>query len=200
VDDFPSVCADTARRRVYFFGGAASAEDIQAEKRMGGYAWDASASTLLWQYDVDNQLWSEMGSNADPSTPPLMRGSCMCVIGDRLFLFGGEEKDSRTPPAVAHSDVWIFDLTEATWQHMKSFGDVPTGRRDAACCVLAVHDPVNQTSSDRVLIFGGFSPRERTLDSSGRKQRSAKMIPSAACGLLPLLMHVWPAVGDTGSD
>ena len=65
--------------------------------------------------------WSEVTTNS----APLSRSSHgVSVIGDKLFMFGGEH-EARTP---VDNDVHVLELTTSQWRKMVTSGTAPSPR------------------------------------------------------------------------
>jgi hypothetical protein len=86
--------------------------------------------------------------------PPVARTTqATAFLGEhRVFLFGGETRDSHHRPMRNTDDTWIFDTLEETWERLEP-GLAPAGR----CHQDAAFSPDHGV----VLLAGGFNIEQR---------------------------------------
>ncbi|MEW5319576.1 MAG: hypothetical protein WDW38_010721 [Sanguina aurantia] len=84
----------------------------------------------------------ELVSITGPS-PSARGGHTATLIGDQLYIFGGEDPFRRALP-----DLWVLDLTSMTWNQPATIGRAPSARSAATAAAFL----------DRyLLLFGGGS-------------------------------------------
>lgn len=122
---------DAARHRLLLFGGRFRDGDV------GAYTMYDD----LWAFDFETNAWSRVEQGK--RRPSARVNFTMEVIGDALYLFGGNDSSDGATPAYL-SDTWRFDLTDGTWTDITK-AKAPEGRVWAA----------SATDGEAMFVFGG---------------------------------------------
>jgi len=136
------------RRKVILFGGF---YDVGTETR---YFND------IWAFDVDTEKWTKLEpKNALSGNVPAPRSGCVTgVHGDYFYVLRGYSLEKKTkdsaPKGVVHTDAWVFNLVELTWEKIKTPGKSPSIRS-------GMSGVVDRT---RILTFGGVFDEETKDD------------------------------------
>lgn len=106
----------------------------------GGHTKDASTTFEIYSLDTATGAWSKL----EPSgTKPSARGGhTATLLGQQLFVFGGEDRSRR-----ALSDLHVLDLKTMTWSSPATTGAAPAARTGHAAAALG----------DMLFVFGGGS-------------------------------------------
>lgn len=87
----------------------------------GGHTKDGRSTFEVYSLDVNTGAWTQLQpSGAKPSS---RGGHTATLIGDRLWVFGGEDRSRR-----ALGDVHCLDLAQMAWASPKTTGAVPAPR------------------------------------------------------------------------
>lgn len=121
---------DASRHRMLLFGGRFRAGESGSYK-----LYDE-----LWAFDFDTNRWSKLSSGGGPSARV---NFSMEVVGDALFLFGGNDSPDGASPTYL-SDTWKYDLTSGKWTDITQ-AKAPQGRVWAA----------SATDGDAMYLYGG---------------------------------------------
>lgn len=121
---------DASRQRMLLFGGRFRDGDAGAYKLYDD----------LWAFDFETDTWAKI---AAPNGPTARVNFVMEVMGDALYVFGGNDATDGATPTYLH-DTWRLDLVTKTWTDLtKAKG--PEGRVWAA----------SATDGDAMYVFGG---------------------------------------------
>lgn len=124
----------------------------------GGHTKDGRSTFEVYSLDVNTGAWTQLQPSG---TKPSSRGGhTATLIGDRLWIFGGEDRSRR-----ALGDVHCLDLSQMAWASPKTTGAAPSARTGHTA---AAH-------GEFLFVFGGGS----TVDCfSDLKVRDALSISS----------------------
>ncbi|XP_037575963.1 kelch domain-containing protein 3-like isoform X1 [Dermacentor silvarum] len=89
----------------------------------------------MHKYDPENSCWSQVKIQRDG--PCARRRQCCCMVGDRLFLFGGT---SPTPNQVARQRMEEFDANDLTLMDHSDLHVLDFAPTLKTLCLLAVID------------------------------------------------------------
>ncbi|KAG2490886.1 hypothetical protein HYH03_010803 [Edaphochlamys debaryana] len=107
----------------------------------GGVRGDGGPSSDVALLNTDTMKW--ITPQLKGSERPLPRsGHSSCCIRERVFMFGGVTADG-----VLLNDVWMYDQDSSQWNHISTFGTVPTPRTGAATTCT--------DDGRRLYVFGG---------------------------------------------
>ena len=127
---------DEANNRMLLFGGCSS-------------GFGPCPQGDLWTFNLANHTWAEL---QPASETPSARGNPALIYdaaNKQMFLFGGATTQ-------ATDDTWRCDVTTQTWKSLSIQGKMPLARWS--------HDAVIDTTSRRLLIFGGTNGAVRFND------------------------------------
>lgn len=135
---FPASAASVAlahRGRILLIGGHMKPKDPKAKKK------DPALPLAVRVLDPARSSWSVLQASGDV---PRTRGShAACIVGDRVYVLGGEGPTRRLQAGIA-----VLDLQSNTWSQVEIEGDNPG---PAPCSAL-----VATAYQDRYIVtFGG---------------------------------------------
>lgn len=129
--------------------GLRLAYDLESDRIIlfGGYSISRDEMYQdTWAYDFNSDSWVEMKPAIHPPGQNF-HSMTYDVKADRVILWGGDtETGSSRPPK--DPSVWAYDYNTNTWEQ-KLTDDGPGARAYAAMAY--------DTSSDRVILFGGYT-------------------------------------------
>jgi hypothetical protein len=128
---------------------------IQKVVLFGGRNYDADVDyNDTWAFDPSSDSWMELKPSS--ALPPERCSFSMTYdpSSDRLVLFGGLHRAAASQHL---SDIWGYDAVANTWTELPTKGPGPAAREYPAL----VYCP----SIDRVVMFGGASPRASLNDT-----------------------------------
>lgn len=95
----------------------------------------------MWVLDTVSVRWSRFGKSADH--PGKRTGHAAVVIGDKMWIFGGETENHE-----CLNDLWVFDLGNSKkWEQVLVGGKAPPPRCGHAAVAFG----------DTILVFGGLN-------------------------------------------
>lgn len=71
--------------------------------------------------DINNCKWHKMSCSGD--IPPARYGHTACIIGSRMFVFGGKGENGNI-----YKDIYFLDLVEWIWIPVSTLSSGPCGR------------------------------------------------------------------------
>ncbi|CAB1435445.1 unnamed protein product [Pleuronectes platessa] len=146
----------------FLFGGASS---INQEENIPLYFNDFYMLTV----SPDDVSWEEIPQSGD--VPSAREGHTLCVVGGRLFLFGGVS----TPEASeCLSGVYSFDIVSLTWDCLATGGVAVRTLRHSSAAV-----------GDNIYVYGGILGGNRTDDLLVFNTVSLSWTPVKTSGSLP---------------
>ncbi|KAI4276259.1 MAG: hypothetical protein L6R38_005708 [Xanthoria sp. 2 TBL-2021] len=90
------------------------------------------------------------GEDGKGKTPGARAGHTACVIGHRIYVFGGKGRDGRS--IEENGTLWVFDTESLSWSGLEVSGDSPSTYPQARYCHSAVASeyppPPSATISD----------------------------------------------------
>ena len=95
--------------------------------------------------DLDEEFPVANKITQDFLSPPARANHCAVVIGQYMYMFGGDYYDNNREKGY-FNDFWRFDLEGLFWEPIIISGTQPFNRGDYACCKLG---------ADRIAVFGG---------------------------------------------
>lgn len=127
-------CAAAVGRKMYVFGGHVLSFDEDYNKKRRIFFND------LWCLDTESWQWYKYALN-DADSPGKRDMATLTYVGNNcLLLFGGRNEAGRTV-----GDMWLFDITRATWSVLKTPAPQPAPRK--------MHSAVSV--NNRLLLLGG---------------------------------------------
>lgn len=94
--------------------------------------------------------WLKLEMRGDPAAPSKRECHTICVSGDRLILFGGNDDTGR------FREVHILDTVSMRWSKIEATEQAP-GKRSA-------HSAVMDAAGRWMYIFGGWNGTEELAD------------------------------------
>ncbi|XP_053267644.1 rab9 effector protein with kelch motifs [Pleuronectes platessa] len=145
----------------FLFGGASSIN----QENIPVYFNDFYMLTV----SPDDVSWEEIPQSGD--VPSAREGHTLCVVGGRLFLFGGVS----TPEASeCLSGVYSFDIVSLTWDCLSTGGVAVRTLRHSSAAV-----------GDNIYVYGGILGGNRTDDLLVFNTVSLSWTPVKTSGSLP---------------
>jgi len=123
---------------IYFFGGFGpqqAEDDDDDEDEAATFGWFNDIHTL----DTATLIWEK--KEVSGTTPTPRAASSLCVIGSKLFLFGGRDTTQRV------NDLHTLDITSLHWDQPKVYGSKPEPR--------SFHSTI--TLGSNLFLFGGLN-------------------------------------------
>jgi len=121
-------CAIANGNKIYIFSGGSSSES------------GPTLETSCWSFDTESKSWNKFNE-----FPSARTGSSYCLVGHKLYIFGGLSSEEGWL-----SDVHIFDAKTGSWSmNVKTSGTAPAPRDKHSCCV----------NGNKIYVFGGFGPQ-----------------------------------------
>ena len=109
---------------------------------VGGYN-DTGPLADIWVFDLSRNIWQEiMGGSTNRGPLPRVDFDA-CILGNKLFVFGGMESDGDQ--ALIYNDLWSFDLDSRIWTMLDE--EAPVSERMGHVCV-----PLD---ADHMVVHGG---------------------------------------------
>lgn len=110
-----SCCSSVGRNKLVVFGGSCA---------------DQAASAGLQLLATDSMRWTAAGGDAPAAAAQqpcarLCHAAC-ALAGDRLLIFGGQDRDGRVL-----ADVWQLDADSLAWMQLATRGSGPSPRKGA---------------------------------------------------------------------
>lgn len=90
------------KNKLYVFGGVYNNEKVLND---------------LWCYDPSINKWMQVPTTG--RNPPPTNEHSACVVGDRLFIYGGNDFSG-----IIYSLMYVLDLTNFSWQRVNTAGEV----------------------------------------------------------------------------
>lgn len=90
------------KNKLYVFGGVYNNEKVLND---------------LWCYDPTINKWMQVPTTG--RNPPPTNEHSACVVGDRLFIYGGNDFSG-----IIYSLMYVLDLTNFSWQRVNTAGEV----------------------------------------------------------------------------
>uniref|UniRef100_A0A7S0Y9W2 Uncharacterized protein n=1 Tax=Polytomella parva TaxID=51329 RepID=A0A7S0Y9W2_9CHLO len=115
----------------------------------GGIRGDAYSNDVVI-LNTDTMKWQTPHVKGIDRPVP-RSGHATCCIREKLFVFGGVSAEG-----VFLNDLWVFDQDSSQWNHLSTFGQMPTPRRGSS--LSATED------GRRLYVFGGFDGYECNND------------------------------------
>lgn len=109
----------------------------------GGRNDKDGACNILFCFDTYSCTWS-IPDVCDP-LPGARDGHSACVVGNKMFIFGGYEEQVDK----FSNEIYSFDFTAMTWSFVKTYGTPPRWRDFHSASVIG----------DLMYVFGGRSDR-----------------------------------------
>ena len=111
---------------------------------VGGYN-ETGPLAEIWIYDLARSMWQEiMGGLANKGPLPRVDFDA-CILGNKVYLFGGMETDETGDQALIYNDLWSFDLDSRRWVLLNE--ESPVSERMGHVCV--------SIDSDHFILHGG---------------------------------------------
>jgi uncharacterized protein YbdZ (MbtH family) len=126
---------DSRSDRVIYFGG------------FPGFVGSETGWSETWAYDYNTNHWTNMSPSSSPEARYWYAFSYDSQ-SDRVILFSGFII-TETQRHIALNDTWAYDHDNNVWTDMKP-STAPLGRSG--------HALAYDSKSDRLILFGGFSP------------------------------------------
>ncbi|XP_072173191.1 uncharacterized protein [Diadema setosum] len=101
-------------QKIFLFGGK---HELQADRCLSG----------LHVYNVEKKTWDQQQTSG---TEPVAHGSTACVVGQRIYVFGG------LIDGQAVDDIHCYDTDCQWWVKLNVTGVPPSPRCDAACAAV----------------------------------------------------------------
>jgi len=96
----------------------------------------------MWKLDTENLVWEKV--NAIGTGPTGRLGHSACLIGKKIYYFGGYEESLK-------NDMFSFDTETYEWTQINAGGNVPLPRSQHSACV----------NGNKMYVFGGYAGAEK---------------------------------------
>ena len=110
---------------------------------------DDETDTAIEVYDMIQGQWYKYDTKG--VVPQLGSGSTICVVGNKLYVFGGSNDDDFS------SDVFILDTTTFVWEFVKTITGGPVPKSRAGMVVYG----------EKLIVFGGVGKPFSSYRSDG---------------------------------
>ena len=148
-----SAIFDPVRRRMIVFGGNVYPPGTAAHSSP-----DATRSNEVWALSLEGTpTWSQLTPGGEPPLPRFGHTAIYDGTRDRMVIFSGRTETFGTN---LPSDVWALPLADgAAWERITISGPSPPSRMNGSA--------IYQTSSDRMIVFGGVQGLDSFADKLG---------------------------------